>query len=221
MNEAMHRDLREQLGWYAIGRADETQRIQLEAHLDGCDQCRAELAELRGTVARLDLVDPDRINDFRSPPAGLGDEVIAHVLAAGATPTPRRKVPALLAAAAAVLLVGLGAGWLLKPDPAPLAGPPTEPVTVQVDEPTLNASAKLVNHTWGVEIQLTATGFEAGEAYRVQIVSTTGQRTSAGEFVGTGTNQMRCNLNSSVLRPAAAGFEVLDDDGAVLLTSAF
>ena len=127
----------------------------------------------------------------------------------------------LIAAAVAALLVGGGIGWIVKPAPALIAGPPTEPVPVQVDEGSLNASAKLINHTWGVEIQLTATGFEPGEAYRVQMITTSGGRSTAGEFVGTGSNQMRCNLNSAVLRPDAAGFEVLDDDGAVMLTSHF
>ncbi|WP_404349449.1 DUF4394 domain-containing protein [Phycicoccus jejuensis] len=48
-----------------------------------------------------------------------------------------------------------------------------------------------------------------------------GTQFPAGEFVGTGERTMRCNLNSSVLRERASGFEVLGDDGRVLVRSSF
>lgn len=217
-----HRELRESLGWFALGRTDPAETVRIQAHLDGCGSCRAELAELRGTLARVERVDPDRIDDTPTPPPHLGDRVIEHVLAAAPDQRPRTARPLLLAAAAVgVLLVGVGAGWLLGPAPARVAGPPTEPVTLEVVEPTVHASAHLINHTWGVEIQLTADGFTEGAAYRVQMISTSGARTSAGEFVGTGPAPMVCNLNSSVLRPQAAGFEILDESGDVLLRSDF
>lgn len=222
MSENTHRELRELLGWFAVGRTDPAETVRVQAHLDGCSSCRAELAELRGTLARIERVDPDRIDDTPTPPPHLGDQVIEHVLSSAPERRPRTTSPLLLAAAAVgVLLVGVGAGWLLSPSPVQVAGPPTEPVTVEVVEPTLHASAQLINHTWGVEIQLTADGFNEGEAYRVQMISTSGARTSAGEFVGTGPAPMICNLNSSVLRPQAAGFEILDESGDVLLRSDF
>lgn len=216
----MHRELREMLGYYVTGRLDESDRLRVEAHLDGCPACRAEVAELRSTVRKLDLVDVNRIDAEPSPPPGLGEDVIRHVLAAQSVRRPPRSRSLLIAATIVALLLGLGVGWWLKPPPATVALPPTESVAVQVDQATLVASAKLVNHTWGVEIQLTATGFQIGHDYQVEMINTRGERSSAGEFVGTGTRQMRCNLNSAVLRPDAAGFEVLDQ-GSVLVSSTF
>ncbi|MTD17358.1 anti-sigma factor [Nakamurella sp. YIM 132087] len=219
MNDSSHRELRELLAWYATGRADAVETAAVEAHLDGCPECRAELAELRGTVRALDLVDVNRIEALPAPPPELRESVLEL---GRETSSPRRsRTPLLLAAAVAVLLVGGVLGWVLRPQPEVVAGPPTEPVAVQVDQASLNASAELINHTWGVEIQLTATGFVPGEAYRVRIVTTDGDRSPAGEFVGTGSNSMECNLNSAVLRPDAAGFEVLSAEGAVVLTSTF
>ncbi|MET3804925.1 hypothetical protein ABIB25_001921 [Nakamurella sp. UYEF19] len=220
MNDLSHRELREMLGYYVTGKLDEPERLSLQAHLDGCAACRAEVAELRGTVRKLDLVDVARIDSEPSPPPGLGEDVIRHVRAAQSVRRPRRSTPLLIAAAIAALAIGLGAGWWLKPTPATVALPPTETVAVQVDRAPVDASAKLINHTWGVEIQLTASGFETGHAYQVEMINTRGERSSAGEFVGTGTRQMRCNLNSAVLRADAAGFEVLDH-GAVLVSSTF
>ena len=48
-----------------------------------------------------------------------------------------------------------------------------------------------------------------------------GRRYPAGEFVGTGAKEMDCNLNSSVLRDRASGFEVRDATGTVVVTSTF
>lgn len=70
-----------------------------------------------------------------------------------------------------------------------------------------------------MEIKLTATGFAAGQRYRVVVQTADGRETPAGEFIGTGTNEMRCNLNSSVLRNDASGFRVLDQADRTVLTS--
>lgn len=64
-----------------------------------------------------------------------------------------------------------------------------------------------------MEIKLTATGFADGETYRVVVVTADGRTAPAGEFIGTGDREMHCNLNSSVLRPDATAFRVLDDRG--------
>lgn len=70
-----------------------------------------------------------------------------------------------------------------------------------------------------MEITLDAAGFEQGADHRVVIVDDAGRRVGAGAFVGTGDQRMLCNLNSSVLRAQAAGFDVLDPAGAVVLHS--
>jgi hypothetical protein len=98
---------------------------------------------------------------------------------------------------------------------------PLEAVQVQTERPGLEATADLVNHTWGVEVKLHAAGFDRGGRYRVSVLGVDGKRFPAGEFVGTGDKDMECNLNSSVLRDRASGFEVRDAAGQVVVTSAF
>lgn len=70
-----------------------------------------------------------------------------------------------------------------------------------------------------MEITLAASGFEADETYRVVVTAENGRRVSAGEFIGTGDQEMTCNLNSSVLREQAAEFEVRSASGELVLTS--
>ena len=88
---------------------------------------------------------------------------------------------------------------------------------MQALAPGVQASAVAIPHTWGVEITLDADGFARGAVYRVVVRDEGGRTVSAGEFIGTGDAAMRCNLNSSVLRADATGFDVLDDRGAVVL----
>jgi hypothetical protein len=85
--------------------------------------------------------------------------------------------------------------------------------------PAVQATADVVPHTWGMEVQLHGAGFTAGEVYRAQVTEDDGRVVSAGEFLGTGSAEMVCNLNSSVLRQDAASFAVLDSSGVVVLTS--
>ncbi|SEK97699.1 Putative zinc-finger [Blastococcus sp. DSM 46786] len=214
-----HRELREQLGVYALGHGSAAERTAVRAHLDGCAACRAELAELTPLVPRLASVDPDRLDEAPAPPAGLREAVLARIAAEEASPVGRRRT-ALLAAAAAVgvAAAGFGAGWLARPVPAPV---PQEEVAVEVTEPGIDASAALVAHTWGVEVKLTGEGFTAGEVYRVAVAEEDGAVVPAGQFLGVGPAELLCNLNSSVLREDAAGFVVTDADGEVVLLSRF
>jgi anti-sigma factor RsiW len=219
-----HRELRELLGVYALGHGDADARAAVRAHLDGCAACRAELAELTPLAGRLADVDPDGLDDLPGPPPELGDAVLARIAAEQARPAElaaRRRLRTR--AAAAVAAVGIAAaafavGWLVRPVPPE---PPLEPVAVETTEQGLTATADLVPHTWGVEVKLSGEGFAAGAVYRVVVRDDDGNAAPAGEFVGVGAQRLDCNLNSAVLREDAAGFEVVDDDGEVVLRSTF
>ncbi|MGY1653802.1 anti-sigma factor family protein [Geodermatophilus sp. SYSU D01119] len=219
-----HRELREMLGAYALGHLTPAERDRVRAHLDGCADCRAELADIAPLAARLAAVDPDALDETPTPPPDLGARVLARV----AEERRRQVVPlrraavrrgALTAAAVAgVAAAGGVVGWLVRPVPDP---PPLEPVAVQAVAPGVQATADLVPHTWGVEVKLTGTGFADGEVYRVAVTDDEGREVSAGEFVGVGAAELRCNLNSSVLRDDAVAFEVVDADGEVVVRSSF
>ncbi len=223
MNEDAHRAVRELLGAYALDQLDEHARLGIDAHLAGCPSCRAELAEIAPVAASLRLVDPDRLAaPLPAPPPELGAAVLARIQAArAARPRQLPRWAGFAAAAALIAIVAAGIGWLAHPDEAQTVAGPLEAVAVSPADPRVDASAQLVPHTWGMEIKLTATGFETGRPYRVAVTDSGGRRVSAGEFIGTGQNEMRCNLNSSVPRAAATGFEVTDLSGTLVLASSF
>lgn len=99
-------------GAYALDALDELERARFERHLSECEDCRAEVAELRETAALLaeTVATP--------PPASLRESVLAGISQVRplapeippATPVARRRrwIPFLVAAALA-LIVGVGA----------------------------------------------------------------------------------------------------------------
>lgn len=235
MTGESHRLLREQVGAYALGQLSDAEFRAVYTHLQTCAACRADLDEiapvagLLGTVRhQLDTGSSAGSGDQPEPPP-LSPELIAEVRAAGAGPrsidtarsrrfTPPRWLP-MAAASTVVALAAAGIGFIAG---AAGAGPGAtgEAVSVRALDPAIQAEAGLVAHAWGTEVKLTATGFRPGTTYHVTVTSDDGRSVDAGEFIGTGDTQMRCNLNSSVLRDDAATVQVTGPDGAVVLDAA-
>ncbi|MEJ2864228.1 zf-HC2 domain-containing protein [Actinomycetospora flava] len=218
-----HDALREQLGAHALGQLGDDERAAVDAHLAGCASCRAELAEIAPLAGPLARVDPDAAPSPSVPPGDFA-AVLGRLREEDAPVTPlpthrRRRVPLLGAAAAAAVigLAGVGVGVA-----ASTAGePPVEPAAVQALDPGIRADAGTIDHTWGVEVVLTASGFAEGQRYEVTVLDRAGRPVPAGAFRGTGAAEMVCRLNSSVLREQAGGFVVTDADGDEVLRSRF
>lgn len=217
-----HHELRMALGAYVLGHLGEDERLQVEAHLRECADCRAELEELRPVAQEMALLGGPLPETGNGPPADLGARIEAGI-AAAARRTNRRRfllTAGVASVAAASLGIVLVAGLnLTRPDPAPVL--PLEAVQVDSRAEGVRANADLVAHTWGVEVKLRASGFDEGARYRVSVVTADGTSYSAGEFVGTGDQPMTCNLNSAVLRDEAVAFEVQDNQGKVVVQSSF
>ncbi|GAB3721162.1 anti-sigma factor [Nocardiopsis oceani] len=221
MSRDSHRGVRDLLGAYALDMLDDEQRASVAAHLDGCDECRAELDFIGPAAELLPLADPDRVAQQPAPPPELGERVLAVVRTERAPRRRAHRTRHLVAACAATLLVGIGAGVAgghaaFAPDPVPL-----ESVATTVHDGRVDADAELIPHTWGVEIRLTGSGFEEGGTYRATLLDEHGDTHPAGEFVGVGSEPMVCNLNSALLREDAVGFEITDESGEPVITSSF
>jgi anti-sigma factor RsiW len=168
---------------YLLGALDDGERVAFEAHLAGCDRCRAELRWLQPAVDVLPAV----VEQLEPPPglrdrilgAVAGDTVHAEAPPHGERATPRARQPfwsrfaarspALAGAAAAVvaLAVGIAGGYALGGDSD---GPRTVATTVPIEPaaPAVRATGNLVHSdsTWTLDVSHMPE-LRAGDVYQV------------------------------------------------------
>ena len=230
--EQLHREQREALGAFALGQLGTAEHTGLQAHLDGCPECRAELAEIASVVPDLSSLNPADLGDLVSPPPQLGTAIraaLARERAALTRQRARRTVvmsAAACIAIAAVLAAGVVVGQRTAGPATPLtSGQPSRPPSIPMEQVTLRpmaagvtvSSAFIVAHTWGVELRFVAVGLRDQETYRAAFRATDGSLRPAGEFIGVGAKKLTCNMQSALLRRAATEFVVLDASGRLVL----
>lgn len=170
---------RESLGAYALGQLPAAERAALEAHLDGCAECRAEADSLLAVAALLPLADPARV-ERPAPrlPVGLGERIAAMVSGEGQSRRRRRArtVLALVGAAAAAVVLALA----ILPsgdDPGP-----EQHVRFASLPPGIEIGATLAPHSYGTEIHVYVKGVRSGTLCRVFLRGPDGARVPAGTF---------------------------------------
>ena len=223
--QTVHRTLRESMGAYALGHLPDDQAERVRDHVAQCERCAHDLADLAPAVQALVAAAPFT-RTIAQPSAGPRPELAARIndsIRAQERRNTRSRFArtgaiAMLsaAAAAAVLVVGLRVS---APGAAPTV--PVEAVAVIEQGQGLQATADLVDHTWGVEVKLLASGLRPGGRYAVTVLGEDGKAYPAGAFVGTGAKPVKCNLNAGVLRSDAVGFVVRDEAGSIVLRSTF
>lgn len=175
------RDWRHLLGAYALGDLAAEERAGLEAHLDGCAECRAE-AESLETVARLlPLADPDRFSHPAPQPSPELGKLIAAAIGREQRGSRRRRrwrlglaLSGAAAATAAVLAI------LVLPGGG--AGQPEQHVKFASLPAGIAIDATLEPHPYGTEIRMYVHGIRSGTLCRVYLRGPHGERVPAGTF---------------------------------------
>jgi hypothetical protein len=173
------RETRESLGAYALGHLSEGERAGVEAHLEGCAGCRAELEQLTGVVRPLSLADPARFESAPQLPATLGARVAASIARERLGRRRRRLGLGLglggAAAAAATALVLLVLPGEEASDPGKVVAFASAPRGTEI-------SAKLIPNAFGTEIHMYVKGVSSGTLCRVYLRRRDGSELSAGTF---------------------------------------
>ena len=176
------REWRELLGAFALGHLDGAERPGLEAHLDGCAECRAELAALRPVAGMLPYADPARFESAPVPPPELGRRIAATI--EGEKERRRRSRQrrrfggfalggAAAALATAVLLLFVLGGDEASPEQHVRFA--SLPAGVKID-------ATLEPHSYGTEIRMYVHGVASGTLCRVALRGPKGVTYPAGTF---------------------------------------
>lgn len=173
------RETRESLGAYALGHLSEDERAGLEAHLEGCPSCRAELEQLAAVVRPMSLADPARFEAAPQLPASLGARVAASIARERLGRRRRRLGLGLglggATAAVATMLVLLVLPGEETPDPGRVVAFASAPKGTEI-------SAKLIPNAFGTEIHMYVKGVSSGTLCRVYLHGRDGTRFSAGSF---------------------------------------
>jgi hypothetical protein len=174
------RDWRELLGVYALGQLEGDERAGLEAHLEGCAQCREELALLAPVAQMLPHADPERFESAPQPPPELGARIAATIAGERKQTEERRRrrlfggfalggaTAALAAAVLAIFVLGGGSG-----EPAQHVKFASQGVTID---------ATLEPHAYGTEIRMYVKGVESGTLCKVSLRGPNGISYPAGTF---------------------------------------
>jgi anti-sigma-K factor RskA len=216
MSSETCRVMREYIGAYVLGSLDPDLRAALIAHLDGCAECRAEVAELAPVARFLPLADPLRSGRRPHPPDHLGDAIVDRIAAERAEARRgrfRRASIAGLAAAAVVAAAVVLAGII---DDSQRTSLELAAVRTQAD-----GNAILEYHRWGTEIRLEVGGLPREEVYGVWLERADGERVSAGSFWTPEEGDVDVTLAAAMNLKDCKGVGVSDSDGKTVLHSKF
>ena len=175
------RPWRESLGAYALDRLPPAERVGIEAHLEGCPECRAEADSLALVAGLLPHADPERFGPAPRPPAALGKRIAATIGAERRRGRRRRRLRlglALSGATAAVAAVALAA-FVLAGDGG--AGP-EQHLAFRSLPAGVRIAATLEPRAFGTEIHMYVKGIRSGTLCRVSMRGPGGTDVSAGTF---------------------------------------
>jgi hypothetical protein len=175
------REWRALLGAYALGDLAPEERAGLEAHLDGCAECRAE-AEALGDVARLlPLADPARFtNPAPQPAPELAERVAAVVGDEHRSKRRRRRWRIGLALGGATAAVAVAVALLVLPTGG--GGDPVQHVEFGSLPGGVKIYATLEPHAYGTEVRMYVKGVRSGTLCRVYLQGPRGEKVPAGTF---------------------------------------
>ena len=210
------RDWRGDLGMEALGRLDDPERTALLAHLDGCADCRAALAELSTVAGALDLADVARIEqaELVQPSGELGERILGRLQMERAVRRRRRTrgvVATVVGVAAAVavafaLALAVGGG----------GGGHTTVVALSSPTPGVHAQAVLREADEGTRVSLHVDGLDDGDWYWLWVTGADGRRVGAGTFRAT-HKQQNLTMTAALATSRTVRVWVTDaSDGVVL-----
>lgn len=181
MDSKRCREWREALGAYALGHLPDEERAGLEAHLEGCPDCRAETESLLAVAERLPHADPARFGPAPTPPPELGRRIAATI---GTERRSQRRHRRLrlglgLSGAAAVAAAAVLAIFVLAGNEA---SGPEQKVTFRSLPSGVKIAATLEPRAFGTEIHVYVAGIRSGTLCRVYMRGSGRTGASAGSF---------------------------------------
>jgi hypothetical protein len=194
----------------------------LDAHLEGCAECRSLAEEMSSTVAMLAYVDPTSVEPTAQVAPELAERVLGDLHRSGAMHRRRRRVATSAvslvgALAAAAILFALLSGTSPSTNQRTLALGPTAAESLQVKGVT--AKAVLVDQSWGTSVDFSEQGLPGGGVYTVSMKTAAGTWWTAGTYRSISGRTVSATMACAVAMKDITGLRVVNAKGVTVLTS--
>jgi predicted anti-sigma-YlaC factor YlaD len=189
----------------------------LLAHLEGCADCQAVASEFALTYRMLSYVDPAAGAPTGTVPAQLTERVLRD-LHRGRTLQRRRRRTSV----AALVGVGLVAASFILASvfSGNTATKPPAQRTFALSGPTaVRASVVLSARPWGTSLTMHEQGLPGGNVYTVSMQTANGTWWVAGTYRSVAGETVDATMSCAVALTKITGLHVLNNSGAVVLTS--
>lgn len=209
------RPWREDIGAYLLGGLPDERRTALLAHLDGCPECRAELAELSEVARVMPAANPLRNTKREVPSQSLMDSILGAIADERRTKRARltKRIAAAAAVAAAIVLGAFAVGVLTD-----RSSRSTVELAGAAAEGTSTASLEYL--PGGTRIDLSIDGLPKEETYYVWLEDIEGERTPAGTFwTPDEEGSLDLKLTAALSLRRCEGIGISDADGKTVLYS--
>ncbi len=187
----------------------------LDAHLEGCLDCREVARELGETAAMLQFVDRSAVEPTAHVSPELSERVLGDLRRAGERERRRRRTGAVSfclagAAAAALVLVFVLSG----------GGPAVTSRTMALrGASSVTAKALLVDEPWGTSLTLSERGLPGGGVYTVSMKTAKGAWWTAGTYRSVSGTTVNATMSCAVSLQHITGLRVENAQGQTVLTS--
>lgn len=206
-----------------VGQLDHADRIALQAHTEGCSECREDAAELASLSVALPLADPTRLRDQSAPPPGLADAILTRVRQEQSQEVATRKAlrhRRARRAVAASVVGALAAGAIAFAVVTGGAGVASGRTLALSGAPGVVASVKLTSATWGSNVELQEKGQPAGQVMWVIMGDgRSGRPWMGGSYRTVGEGTVRVSFSCALAPDRITRVWVDDSHGHTVLSS--
>ena len=204
-----------ELAMQVLGKLEPDVAVALQAHLDGCPECRAEAGELAPLADALRIASPEALDatGVDQLPPELRQSVLSRL---GTEARHQRRRSRRLVGAVATAAAGLAAAVVAivsSGDPAPAGR-----IVTLVGSAGTTAMITLRPSSSGTDVTLREHGQPVGQDFVVTMESTSGYWWQAGSYHTSGT-AVRAQLTCAVAPSAITRVWVRDRTGATVLSA--
>jgi len=207
----------------ALGGLSSDEATALDAHLEGCAECRSLAEEMTSTAAMLAYVDPASVEPTALVAPELAERVLGDLHRAGALQRRRRRVTTgavslIGAIAAALILFALLSGTSPSTAQRTLALGLT-PAESQNGHALVTAKAVLIDQSWGTSVDFSERGLPSGGVYTVSMETAAGTWWTAGTYRSISGRTVSATMACAVAMKDITGLRVVNAKGVTVLTS--